>query len=580
VGVIRVLEEEVANQIAAGEVVERPASVVKELVENALDAGASRIDVEIEGGGAERIRIADDGCGMEPEDARLAFARHATSKIRSASDLASIRSFGFRGEALPSIASVARVTLTTAPAGSAGASRLTLDAGGPPVQGPAAHPRGTTVEVEGLFRHAPARRKFLRSQATETARIGELLAVVAAAHPGVAFGLRSGGRSLANWPAVPALRDRVAQILGERDARPLLDVAHGSAPLRLAGLTSPPALQRATSRDQHLYVNGRPVRDRRLLHAVQEAYVTVLPKGRYPLLYLFLEVDPAQVDVNVHPAKTEVRFLRAGAVHDLVREGLRQALGGGRPFYLLGHASGGRPFDAFPVRLGEVRGAAAGAESAGVDEVGEGAEMAGPPPATDAALLESLPLAPLAQFRDTYILASAPDGLVIVDQHAAHERVLYERFLQQADAGRTERQRLLFPEILEVSPAQRQASENSEEALRALGFTMTAFGKGAVKIEEVPVLVGAAPVGRLVLGLLDEILEWDRSEGIARLRERIAATAACHAAVRAHHPLTPEEMRHIVTELMRGERSLTCPHGRPSLLRLPLDQLEREFRRR
>jgi DNA mismatch repair protein MutL len=587
-GRIRVLEEAVQNQIAAGEVIERPASVVKELVENALDAGAARIDIAVEGGGADRIRVADDGCGMTPEDALLAFERHATSKIRQADDLRSVRSFGFRGEALPSIASVARVTLTTSPDGREG-TRVRIRGGVRETAAPAPHPRGTTIEVEGLFCNAPARRKFLRSRATETAHIADLVGRVAAAHPAIAFRLASGGRELASWPAVAGLAERLAQIAGRPDAAHLVPIEAASGALRVVGRASGPGLSRSTGRDQHLFVNGRPIRDRRLLHAVQEAYATVFPKGRFPVLYLFLEVPAGEVDVNVHPAKAEVRFRRAGAVHDLVRDALLEGLGLARPFRPLGRpprsvlepaASWLAPPEPRPapaVAAGEPGGGGAGpgGPAAGPERGADRGIQGAAPPLPLPAAVE-----PLAQYRDSYILASSPDGLVIVDQHAAHERVLYERFLRAGAAGKVERQRLLFPVTLEVGAAERQAYEEAAEALAALGFGVGLFEEGALIVDEIPALVPAGAVDTLVRELLAETLEWRRPEGIDRLRHRIAASTACHAAVTANHPLDPPRMRRLLGDLMTAENPMTCPHGRPALLRLSLDRLEREFGRR
>ena len=578
-GTIRVLEEIVASQIAAGEVVERPASVVKELVENALDAGAARIEVEVEGGGADRIRVSDDGSGMEGDDARLAFERHATSKIRSASDLQAIATYGFRGEALPSIASVSRTTLTTSPGGSGGGTRVRIACGAVVSVEPAPHPRGTTVEVEALFESTPARRKFLRTRATETGRVADLLARLAVANPGVSFVMKSGGRALASWPAVPGLGERVAQLLGPEESRALVDVDRREGGMRLRGLASSPSLQRTTSRDEHLFVNGRPIQDRRLLHAVQEAYVTLLPRGRFPVLYLFLEIPATEVDVNVHPAKAEVRFLRASAVHGLVRDALAAALGASRPFARYEMAP---RLDA--ARHGNVWGPQAGGP--GVPHAL--AEPSPPPPGgtsrlqagREDPLIDSVPIAPLAQFRESYILASAPDGLVILDQHAAHERVLYERYLAQSRAGRIERQRLLFPLTLDLSPSRRLAFEAAAASLEELGFGLSPFGDDTLRVDEVPALVGSADPARLVQGLLDELLEWSKAEGIERLRHRVVASAACHAAVTANQPLDGARMRQLVSDLMRTEHPMTCPHGRPALLRLGLDQLEREFRRR
>jgi DNA mismatch repair protein MutL len=588
---IRVLPEQVANQIAAGEVVERPASVVKELVENALDAGATRLQIAIDGGGADRIRVTDDGSGMDREDARLSLERHATSKIREAGDLQGIGSFGFRGEALPSIASVSRFLLTTSTGGQAG-TRIRVAGGRASGPEPAPHPRGTTVEVEHLFYNAPARRKFLRSPATEAARIAEVVATTAAARPDVSFRLDSGGRTLASFPAVATLIDRVGQILGPGEATALQAVEDKARGLRLSGLISRPSLHRSTSRDIHLYVNGRPIRDRRLLHAVQEAYATLLPSGRYPVVWLSVGADPGEVDVNVHPAKSEVRFQRPAAVHDLVRGTLRRALGAARPvadLALRGPASqeGERSDgEAPPVPLRDNATRVSEDPIAWVEGTGEGGgspagpgDAAVPLPAT-AALFDTLPLAPLAQFRETYILASARDGLVILDQHAAHERILYERLVDGVRAGGVPRQRLLFPLILEASPAQIQALEGAGDLLDGLGFDLAPFGPTAVRVEETPSFLPAAGLDRLVRGILDEILEWDRPQGIEQLRHRLAASAACHAAVTAHQALAEPEMQSILTDLARSRSPMTCPHGRPALLRLPLSRIEREFHRR
>ncbi len=581
-GLIRVLASQVANQIAAGEVVERPASVVKELLENSLDAGASRIGIDIRGGGADLIRVADDGCGMERDDALLAVERHATSKLRSADDLLEITSFGFRGEALPSIASVSRLVLTTSPGGDAGGMRLEIAGGEVTRSMPAAHPRGTTVEVEALFYNAPARRKFLRSAASETTRIADLVAALAAAQPAIGFRLTSEGRDLASWGPVPSARERVAQILGPGASASLLSVEGRLGGIRLHGLASSPSLHRSTGREVRLYVNARPVRDRRIAHAVQAAYATLLPRGRYPVVYLFLEVPPDQVDVNVHPAKTEVRFLKPGAIHDLVRESLLKALQDSRVFPRLAEAphavmeaspgESGYPWPSSPDRGStEVPVSEAAARRRG-DETGPSEALA--------PLLDTIPIAPLAQFLESYILASSPEGLLILDQHAAHERVLYDKLIGQARRGQVERQRLLFPLTPEVTAAQCVAFGDAAGALQALGFGVVRFGEGVLRIDEVPALVPVAAVGRLVRELLDETLEWEKSEGVERLTHRLVATAACHAAVTARHALGPEEMQRIVDDLMRTASPMTCPHGRPVLLRLTLAQLEKEFRRR
>jgi DNA mismatch repair protein MutL len=589
-GSIRVLEANVANQIAAGEVVERPASVVKELLENALDAGAARVDIAVVGGGAERIRVADDGAGMERDDALLAFERHATSKIRGASDLRAIHTYGFRGEALPSIASVSRVTLTTSTGGTTG-TRVRLRAGKVLGVEPAPHPRGTTVEIEALFSNAPARRKFLRSASTETAHIATIATRAAAAHPAIAFRLESGGRDLARLPVASDYRERVAQIVGRSDAEALVAIDRRAGGLRLVGLASAPALHRSTSRDENLFVNGRPIRDRRILHAVQAAYATLLPRGRFPVVYLFLEVPPEEVDVNVHPAKAEVRFLHPAAVHDLVREALLDGLGAARPFYRLSSTtpalaepgvlrSPGEPYSTSdPPTPGP------GMDPAGIIPAARGSTIPPGPEGPDAqarpaALFDVISLLPLAQFRDSYILASAPDGLVIVDQHAAHERVLYERLTAQSRDGSVPVQRLLFPVTVDVAPAEVQAFESARQTLAEFGFSVAPFGENTLVVDEIPALLPAGAVARLLRELLGEILEWRRAEGVEKLRHRLLATAACHAAVTANRPLDAPRMRAIVGDLLGTDMPMTCPHGRPVLLRLTLDQIEKEFHRK
>jgi DNA mismatch repair protein MutL len=543
-------------------------------VENALDAGAARITIDIEAGGADLVEVRDDGCGMEPDDALLACERHATSKLRHGADLQEIRTFGFRGEALPSIASVARLTLTTS-TGGAGGLRLLIDAGRVVESGPAAHPRGTTVRVEGLFHNAPARRKFLRTPATEASQIADLVARLAAAHPAIAFRLRSQGRDMLAWPAVPSLADRVAQILGADEGRLLRPVDHSEGAGRVVGLASTPALSRGAPRDELLYVNERPIRDRRLMHAVHEAYATLLPRGRFPVVFLFLQIPVEQVDVNVHPTKAEVRLARAGAVHDLVLRGLRGALGVARPFTALGDRSlavretspgwEAPPAAAAPAMT---RGTGVAATPPGIP-VPSGRDLFGP----------EATLAPLAQYHETYIVAAGSDGLVIVDQHAAHERVLYERLLDDAAASRMARQRLLFPVALEVSAGAIAALEEAGSLLDELGFSITPSGPGMLRVDEVPAALPAGSVEALVREALGEILERDRSRAAADLRHRLAASTACHAAVRAHEPLSLTVMGRIMDDLLRARSPMTCPHGRPTLIRLPLDRLEREFGR-
>jgi DNA mismatch repair protein MutL len=572
---IRILSPEVANQIAAGEVVERPASVVKELVENALDAGASRLVLRLEGGGADLVEVADDGSGMTPDDAPKAVLRHATSKVASAADLHRVRTFGFRGEALPSIGSVSRLTLTTATGDGPGV-RVRVEAGRSLPPEPWAHPRGTTVRVESLFHNAPARRKFLRAPGTEAGHALDHLGRIAAAHPGVAFRLAIHDRPAFDWPAAADLPARAVQILGAEEGDALLPVEAAAGPLRLRGLVSPPGIERASSRHEWLYVNARPVRDRRLLHAVAMAYAAILAQGRFPIAILFLEMPTEDVDVNVHPAKSEVRFARPAAVHDLVRRGVRDALSSARPFAALGNGT----LAAAPADTAPEPGRAA-PPGVAVSEPGvRSAESSGHAAAGEASPAPPSLLRALAQFRDTYILAAAPDGLVIVDQHAAHERVLYERLLTDASEARVERQRLLFPLVIEVAPPQRAAFEAEREAFATLGFALEGFGPGSLRVEEVPCLLPASGAERLVRALLDELLDGERPRAPEEARHRIAALSACHAAVRANEPLPHQALERLMADLLRARAPMTCPHGRPTVLRLPIERLEREFGRR
>jgi DNA mismatch repair protein MutL len=590
-GAIRVLPPEVANQIAAGEVVERPSSVVKELMENALDAGASRIELRLQGGGADLIEVSDNGCGMEADDASLALQRHATSKVSALADLSAVRSFGFRGEALPSIASVSRFVLTTSTGGPGAGVRVRIDGGRLARAEPAAHPRGTTVRVEALFYNAPARRKFLRAPATEAAHIHETVARLAAAHPAISFRVLSSDREQLDWPAGGGLRDRVTQILGASEAEALVPVADGDGLRRVAGLAATPALHRASPRDEHLYVNSRPVRDRRLLHAAHQAYATLLPRGRYPVLFLFLDLPPDEVDVNVHPSKAEVRFRSPGAIHDLVLRALRRSLPSAprwgplevEPADARGPAEAVRepaPSSAWSGADDRIAAPASRAPSEvlSAGPARDGVEAA--EPRTEQAPLIPDTIEALGQFRDTYILAAARDGLVLVDQHAAHERVLYERHLADAAAARVDRQRLLFPSILDAPATRLLAFERSRDLLRELGFVIEPFGGASLRVEEVPASIPAAAAEGLIRDLLATLAESDRTDRLQDLRHRIAALSACHAAVRAGEALQPEGMRRIIRDLGRARSPMTCPHGRPTMLHLPLERIEREFRRR
>lgn len=577
---IRVLEPSVASQIAAGEVVERPASVVKELVDNSLDAGAREIRVLVARGGLEEIRILDDGEGMNRADLVLAPERHATSKIRRIGQLATLATLGFRGEALPSMAAVSRMTLESSPDDSGAGNRIRIEGGraGPPeVVG---HPRGTTVSVRDLFYNAPARRKFLRSPGTETGRIAEVISRIALAHFDRRFFLAADDRTVLDAAPAGDRRERVRQIFGDSTSRWLVPFALEAGCYRVSGFASRPDFTRSTTRDQWLYVNGRPVRDRGILHAITGAYHTLLARGRHPLVLVFLEVPPDRVDFNVHPAKLEVRLADPRAAHEAVRVAIQTAWRERRPVPgLHGFAPVSGSTEEWRFDTPRPSREAEAGDSPGPGSTAGGAvsptlfEPSGP---------EGLGgLVPLAQYRDSYILASAVDGLVIVDQHAAHERILYEELLRDAGREQVEKQALLFPVTVELGPAQARRLEEGKEELERLGFSVEPFGDRSLLVREVPALLGPADVATLLRDLADD---FERSasatEGSGRMWDRLAATTACHAAVKVNFPLTREKMTFLLDSLTQAVSPMTCPHGRPVVLRLTHRNLEKEFRRR
>jgi DNA mismatch repair protein MutL len=577
-GKIRVLPDTVADRIAAGEVVERPASVVKELVENALDAGARSVRVSIEKGGRRAIVVEDDGAGMDRDDALLALERHATSKVRRAEDLTGVATLGFRGEALPSIASVSLFTLTTAADDSGEACRVVVRGGSVRSVDTVSRPVGTTVEVRNLFFNTPARKKFLRSDSTETQRLVEVVSALALARHEVRFSLDSETRSLLAAPATADLGARICQVAGTELFDRLLTVSAKGESGRLEGFVAPPGESRASGLALYFWINGRPVRDRVLRHAVVDAYAESLPRGRYPVAFIGLELDPAQVDVNVHPAKTEVRFVRSGHVHDLVRDAVREAVraSGGygrapstwtRPPGEVGDA-GGAPSPSQselpPLREGWARPAGSVATPGG----GRDVDLEGP--ATAFAL---------AQYRNCYILGRDEQGLLLVDQHTAHERILYEELLDATAAGPAERQTLLFPVTVELGPGEPVVLEEHCDALERTGFGLEGFGGETVVVREVPGGCPAGEVSALVRDLVQALREGGPPRGPDEARQRAAATAACHAAVKINDPLTPEKMDYILGGVLRCRTPTHCPHGRPVMLRITLDEIERAFGR-
>src|SRR5450755_3970013 len=686
-GKIHVLSERVANQIAAGEVVERPASVVKELLENALDAGSTRIRIQVEAGGKKLIQITDNGCGMVRDDAMLAFERHATSKIKDTDDLLRISTLGFRGEALPSIASVARLHLETRAEEEAAGTVLEINGGKIIRVEEAGLPLGTSITIRDLFFNTPARKKFLRSESTELSHIASLVTHYALAHPEKHFELHSATNALLVAPPVAGHRERVYQVFGcetldqliplaamqpleriglpqpppwRRAANTLVrealetndDASRSGVPapndfgeIRLHGFVSKPEIQKLNRNSIFIFVNGRLIRDRLIQHAITEAYRNILPPTVFPVVLLFLEMPTAEVDVNVHPSKTEVRFRQQTVIHDFVRESIRAAL------------MKARPVPQFLTEIGAQPSASAGLSSPGLsnrpfaaDSRGSDGSQAAPwrdlygpataggfalqapaipavnarfqfeggiaveanaavsleraPEATGAGqvdgqavpdrgcappipqeertppTLESLrTLHPLGQIRNSFILAVNEDGLWIIDQHVAHERVLFERILRQRAAQKVESQRLLMPVVLELSPAQQAVFSEISDELQHNGFEAEPFGARSVAVKIAPAGVDAAAVEHMLHELLDQFSREEQSLNLEKIRARIAASIACHAAIKVNMPLEQNKMEWLLAELAKTDCPMTCPHGRPVVLRYSMKDIQKAFKR-
>ena len=692
-GRIRVLPDQVANQIAAGEVVDRPASVVKELLENALDAGATRIRVEVEAGGRKLIRIIDDGCGMSRDDALLAFERHATSKLRSVDDLLSIATLGFRGEALPSIASVARVTLETATGSSAdgetAGTHLEIAGGKILHVDDAALPRGTTLTVADLFFNTPARRKFLRAESTELAHVTALVTHYALAHPEKHFELLSATHTIVSAPPVTRTAERIYQIFGKDTLAQLLPVAaelplqraglpepppwkknpdepaRAPGALRLTGFYSKPELQKLNRNSIYIFVNKRLIRDRLLIHAITEAYRNVIPPTSFPVVLLFLEMPPEEVDVNVHPAKTEVRFRQQSLIHDFVRDSLRTALVKARPaagfLAALDSAPAASPSlmppaasplpgspDSEPLSLppdsdptafqtaqadaeafeltprlptpvpgklpfaaqsfhpggwnGNDRqawGVAAAAlftpaslPPAGDCSPGTG-DAPGTNPATETAQVEAEQAAanlnqigslrPLGQLRESFILATGEGGLWIIDQHVAHERILFEKILRERQVEQVMRQRLLMPLLVELKASQMVVFAGIAEELERNGFEVEPFGPQTLAVKAAPVGLEGAALERTLSEVIDQSSadsdEPKQNHDLTALRTRIAASIACHSAIKVNTPLDPARMEWLLLELAKTSHPTSCPHGRPIALLYSWKEIQRAFHR-
>ncbi len=602
-GRVHVLPPEIADRIAAGEVIERPASVVRELIDNSLDAGARRVDVDLEGGGRDLVRVADDGRGLGRDDAVLAFERHATSKVSRGEDLDRIETLGFRGEALAAIAAVSRVEMVTREKGAGEGTRVVLDRGRLLRVEPAPRAEGTTVEVRGLFAGIPARRKFLKKEATELDHCLRAVVRAALARPGTGFRVRHGKRQLLAVPPGQDESARVAGLLGRRFGREWLQAAGSAGPLRVRAWLARPEAARPGRDGIHLFVNRRPVRDPFLLRAVLDGYRGVLPEGRFPAAVVLLELPPEEVDVNVHPAKAEVRFRQPREVRALLVGVLRDALGTPRAMGTMpgpwrggtGRGPGGSP-GAFPGAPPAWPGippaqppVPAAAEALRDGETGAGWPAdgpAGPGPAAETAVRPQpgdpeggSPPRVLAQFRNCYILAEDRDGLVVVDQHVAHERVLYEQLLDRLDKGPLPRQALLFAEPLEVGPAGVAVARERAGDLLRLGFEVEPFGEESVIVRQVPAVFGRSARADVVLEVLDRLVENGDSPGAEPAFHRVLATVACHAAVRAGMELDRARMEWIVRGLWGCRRPTHCPHGRPVLLRVDLRTIDRAFDR-
>jgi DNA mismatch repair protein MutL len=603
-----------ANQIAAGEVVERPASVVKELVENALDAGARRIRVAIELGGKKLIRVEDDGEGMDAEDAQLAVERHATSKISRPEDLGAIRTLGFRGEALPSIASVSHFVLRTRPRGAESGTEVRINGGETASVREIGTREGTSIEVADLFYNLPARRKFLKSDTAESSQVSRLLTQLALGYPEIGWGLTSGPRTLLECPPARDLPERFFQLFGDRPD--LIPIHKEAAGITIDGYVAALGDHGPVRGPQNVFVNRRIVKDRTIAHAIIDAYSVATIKERSPEVHLFIRLPPDRVDVNVHPTKAEVRFLEQSLVHEVLRRCLGDALGRGpAPELQLTPAAQGPGEPQSMAIPGVLAGASVGSRwTPAPYPVGRPIPYAAPLPAgspdhesfpglapdpsapegvvvdprfapspggqvSDVAAAAARPMIPLGQFRDTYIIAIDDEGIAIVDQHVAHERVLFERVMEKLTSGRLESQRLLTPIVIELSPAHRQVLSQHAGVLDRFGLEVESFGGSSVMLAAVPALLDPAESEAAVRALAEDL---EGNGGASRVEDalrRIAATMACHAAVKANYPLTQEKMRHILEELRRTAYSSVCPHGRPVVLRITRREVEKNFQR-
>ena len=572
------LESPVIDRIAAGEVVERPASAVKELVENALDAGASRIDVEVDGGGVDRILVRDDGSGMSAEDARLSLERHATSKISTDADLLKVATFGFRGEALPSIASVSRLTLTTSDGASPEAIRLRIECGGPICEELAARPRGTDVLVEGLFARTPARRKFLASPEAEARAVAAAVTKAALSNHTVAFSLRSNGRETLDAPAAVDRGARILQVFGRATLGELELCEARSGPLRLAGYATRGAVTFPSRRYQYLFVNGRPVEDRALARAISQASRDAIRLDRHPGVFLYITAEPGAVDVNVSPGKTQVRFADGATAFRLVYHALHSALLAGKEERRLRPVPSGSVVAEAQAPYRDPFASPAGVP---VGVPAPPAETAYPSSAgvTPLAEKKTPDIVPIGQYRESFILASGPEGLLVIDQHAAHERTLYERIRDRIGSGRVLSQRLLLRLLFEATPEEVETLASREEDLSAAGFEIEPMSGRSYAIAALPAEATERDPAETLRMALASLADSGSADETTR-RDRLAASVACRSAVTIRYHLAPEEIRHLVSDWAKTRDRFTCPHGRPVVLSMSEEDLEKYFKRR
>jgi DNA mismatch repair protein MutL len=603
---IRILPDDIANRIAAGEVVERPASVVKELMENSLDAGATKIAIDVEEGGRKLIRVTDNGEGMSPEDALACFGRHATSKLYEPDDLFSIKTLGFRGEALPSIASVARLTLETQADGSIGTA-LEMAGGKLVSQREQAFPRGTQITVQDLFYNVPARRKFLRSESYELSQITTYCTHYALAFPEIHFVLKSASFEILAAPATAGFRDRIFQVFG----KDLLDqlVEHqksfGRSGVQVHLFTSRPHVQKYNRNSMFFFINRRLVRDKIILHAISEAYRNILPSSTFPVVILFVTIPYEDVDVNVHPAKTEVRFKHQSFVHDAIRDSILSGLTQDKTIVTMETES--IPFSPFSApepqpRIPDSWAAAdpiaresfalqpgmrmpggveipLGLNFRSAEAPADGCEQPMDVPAYPDFERVKSEVRPLGQLRDSFIVATDSSGVIVIDQHVAHERVLFEAYLRQKLAGKLEMQRLLMPIVVELPPRHLVILDSIIPELARNGFEVEPFGPKTIAIKTAPAILKASVVEKLLLELLDGLERETQVMNIEALKKKIAASVSCHAAIKINTPLDDTKMRWLVGELMKTDVPTVCPHGRPIILRYDLREIQKAFKR-